>query len=380
MSKTDTSNNIDTPQANTQQSALAAWLIYLFKAAIVGLAVACLVILVKPELVFERENNQNKSYASAVAAAAPAVVYIYTTKPVSVSQLSNALDRRIVTRREVTNNVGSGVIIREDGLIVTNEHLLRDAQNVYVMLQDGTPAAATVLGIDPDTDLALLDIDATDLPTIEMGRSDTLEIGDVVLAIGNAFGIGQTVTQGIVSATDRADLNLSRIEQFVQTDASINPGNSGGALVDTYGRLVAINSAVINPAGSEGIGFAIPVNLVRGVTEQLLENGRVIRGWLGLAAEPLAPHLGRVLGIENGGIVVTTVIEDSSASIAGLRVGDVIFALDGRPVPRVRDAITQVASLLPGSLIRLSVWRNGETYELDVVVTEQPTTEFTSSE
>ncbi len=355
-------------------NSLPSLLVYWLKAAIIGLALAFLVVLAVPELL--RPNSSQSGYADAVAIAAPAVVYIYTTKPVAVTDMSRRLQRRVVTRRDTTNTVGSGVVIRADGLIVTNEHLLRNAQNIYVVLHDGTVEPATVMGIDPDTDLALLHIDAENLPAITMGRSDTLRIGQVVLAIGNAFGIGQTVTQGIVSATDRDDLNLNRIEQFVQTDASINPGNSGGALVDLDGSLIGINSAVINPAGSDGIGFAIPVNLVRGVTDQLLEHGRVIRGWLGLLAEPVAPHLVDSLGIGAGGIVVTAVQRGSPAEAAGLGPGDIIVAIDKQPVLRVKDAINRISNIAPGSEVLLSVVREGQMFQATVRVIEQPVTDF----
>lgn len=349
-------------------------LMYWLKAATVGLALAFVAVWFYPELLPGRGSDSG--YADAVAAASPAVVYIYTTKPVAVTDLSQRLNRRINTRREVTNNVGSGVVIRPDGLIVTNEHLLRNAQNIYVVLHNGDVASAAVVGIDTDTDLALLDVEAENLPAITMGRSDTLRIGQVVLAIGNAFGIGQTVTQGIVSATNRDDLNLNRIEQFIQTDASINPGNSGGALVDTSGVLIGINSAVINPAGSEGIGFAIPVNLVRGVTNQLLEHGRVIRGWLGLAAEPVAPHLVESLGVSTGGIIVTAVQRGSPAEQAGLIPGDIIVAVNEQPVPRVKDAINRISNVAPGTEVSLDVIRGDQSFSARVRVVEQPTASF----
>ncbi len=352
-------------------------LLYWLKAAVAGLAVAFLVVWFKLDI--RPDRSSESGYVEAVAAASPAVVYIYTTKPVAVTDLSQRLNQRVVTRREVTNNVGSGVVIRPDGLIVTNEHLLRNAQNIYVVLHDGTVEPATIMGIDADTDLALLDVEADGLPTITLGRSDTLRIGQVVLAIGNAFGIGQTVTQGIVSAINRDDLNLNRIEQFIQTDASINPGNSGGALVDTNGVLIGINSAVINPAGSEGIGFAIPVNLVRGVTNELLENGRVIRGWLGLTAEGVPPHLEDALGLSTGGIIVTYVQRGSPAEQAGLVSGDIIVSVNEQPVPRVKDAINRISNIPPGGEVLLTVVRKGETFLARVRVIEQPVAPFTGS-
>lgn len=353
-------------------NSLKEWLRYLLNAVVAGLAIAFVVLALRDgKALFG--GGSDRSYAGAVAAAAPAVVYIFTTKPVAIAAPGLPSNRRILTRREVTNSLGSGVIIRKDGLIVTNEHLVRASQNIYVLLQDGSAEVARVVGLDPDTDLALLKIEANELPVVQMGRSDTLRIGDVVLAIGNPFGLGQTVTQGIVSATGRDQLNLNTIENFVQTDASINPGNSGGALIDVDGKLVAINSAVINPAGSEGIGFAIPVNLVRGVTDQLLENGRVIRGWLGLTAEPLAPHLVKTLGFERGGIIVTRIHPNTPAAQAGLRPGDIIVAVDDQAVTRVKDALNRVAQLTPGSLVKLSIVRtDGAALDISIRVTERP--------
>ncbi|NNF15369.1 MAG: PDZ domain-containing protein [Gammaproteobacteria bacterium] len=351
-------------------NAISGWLEYLSKAVVAGLAIAFLVVAWRGSGTF---SSKNTGYAEAVSLAAPAVVNIFTTKPIAFADPELPLNRQVLIRREVTNSLGSGVIIRGDGLIVTNEHLLRESGTIYVLLQDGSAAKAQIVGRDPDTDLALLKIDARNLPIVKMGRSDTLRIGDVVLAIGNPFGLGQTVTQGIVSATGRDQLNLNAIENFVQTDASINPGNSGGALVDVAGRLVAINSAVINQAGSAGIGFAIPVNLVRGVTDQLLANGRVIRGWLGLTAEPIAPHLLKPLGIESGGIIVMRVFPDTPAEKAGLRRGDIIVAVDDQPVPRVKDALNRVAQLTPGSLVQLRIVRaDGEVLETSIRVTERP--------
>ncbi len=357
------------PTPDTQNS-VPSLLVYWLKAAVVGLALAFLVVLIRQNP-FGSVSNES-GYADAVALAAPAVVYIYTTNPVAVTDFSRRLQRRVVTRRDATNTVGSGVVIRSDGLIVTNEHLLKNAQNIYVVLHDGTVEPATIMGIDPDTDLALLDVDVDNLPAINMGRSDTLRIGQIVLAIGNAFGIGQTVTQGIVSATDRDDLNLNRIEQFIQTDASINPGNSGGALIDTDGSLIGINSAVFNPAGSEGIGFAVPVNLVRGVTNQLLEHGRVIRGWLGLSAQPVPPHSVKALGLGAGGIIVTFVQQGSPAEAAGLVLGDIIVAVNKQPVVRVKDAINRISNIAPGDEVLLSVVRDGQVFQANVRVIEQP--------
>src|SRR5258708_9459440 len=245
-----------------------------------------------------------QSFADSVARALPAVVNIYTARVVRERTQAAPLNQLFGDywpsyRQRVERSLGSGVIVDAMGTIVTNQHVIAGADSIRVQLSDGRIANATIVGQDPDTDLAILDLEIGDLPIMPMGRSDTLRVGDIVLAIGNPYGIGQTVTQGIVSATGRGQLGLATFENFIQTDAAINLGNSGGALIDAHGDLVGINTAVLNRnyGGPEGIGFAIPVNLVRGVMEQILKNGHVVRGWLGFVPQDLSDEQAAHLGI-----------------------------------------------------------------------------------
>ena len=252
-------------------------LVFVLKSAALGLAAAFAVVLIRPDLVNLGAGGQfpATSYASAVNASAPAVVSLRTARLGQRGSLGAGM--------VVDQGLGSGVIISQDGLLVTNWHVIRNADQVVVQLADGREAQPRFVGADPETELALLRVDLPDLPTIRLGRSDTLAIGDVVLAIGNPYGLSQSVTSGIVSATGRG-IGLTIFENFIQTDAAINIGNSGGALVNTRGELIGINTAqfeTLNRTPPEGIGFAIPVNLVRGVMDELIEHGRVIRGWLG---------------------------------------------------------------------------------------------------
>jgi len=261
-----------------------------------------------------------------------------------------------------------------DGYIVTNDHVIDGFAAVDVVLTDGRAAPARVVGTDPDTDLALLKIDLDDLPTIRVGRSDTLLVGDVVLAIGNPFSIGQTVTQGIVSGTRRGQLGLSPFENFIQTDAAINLGNSGGALVNANGELVGINTAFFSRRlDSEGIGFAIPINLVRGVVADLIEHGRVIRGWLGVGTETLTPAQAESLNLDDPfGIILTSVESESPADQAGLRPADVITHVDDQPVVVWQDALRHIARMPPGTEVVLTGNRLGRPFRVSARVAERP--------
>jgi len=271
------------------------------------------------------------------------------------------------------------VIVDPGGLILTNQHVVDRADEIRVQLADGRIANAVVVGVDDPTDLALLRITMESLPVMPMGRSDTLEIGDVVLAIGNPYGLGQTVTQGIVSATGRWQVGLTLIGDFIQTDAAINVGNSGGALVNSRGELVGINIASLEPALllerslPEGIGFAIPVNLARGVMDALVSQGRVIRGWLGVNAGDLTEQRALELGLpSNEGIELVYVYPDSPAEQAGLLAQDVITKIDGQPVPFRQSAVNIVARLQPGAQVELTGFRNGQEFQAIARVVERP--------
>ena len=323
------------------------------------------------------------SYANAVQAAAPAVVNIYTTKVVTQRSPAFSDDpffRRFfggesgVPRQRLESSLGSGVIINPQGYILTNNHVVDGADEIQVALTDGRSASATVIGTDPETDLALLKIELTHLPTIIFGRAEELRVGDVVLAIGNPFGVGQTVTQGIVSATGRQQLGISTFENFIQTDAAINPGNSGGALINTDGQLAGINTAIFSRSGgSQGIGFAIPANLAKTIMEQILEQGRVIRGWLGINAQDITPDLAESFGIrDHQGAIVSGVYPGSAAEHAGLQPGDILMRVGEKAVNDARSAMNITASLAPGSQVDLAVIRQGKPLALHATIGERP--------
>jgi Do/DeqQ family serine protease len=321
------------------------------------------------------------SFADAVARAAPAVVNIYTARVVTERTQTAPLDQLFGDywpsyRQRVERSLGSGVIIDAAGTIVTNQHVIAGADSIRAQLSDGRIAEATITGQDPDTDIAILHLSIHDLPVMPVGRSDTLRVGDIVLAIGNPYGLSQTVTQGIVSATGRGQLGLATFENFIQTDAAINLGNSGGALIDANGDLVGINTAVLNRAsgGPEGIGFAIPVNLVRGVTEQILSKGHVVRGWLGFMPQDLTPEQSAQLGISaDGGVTVVNILVKSPAFEAGVRPGDLITGLNGEPVKSAQDVVSRVAALKPGQSVELDGKHGGQPFKIALKVIERPT-------
>lgn len=273
--------------------------------------------------------------------------------------------------------IGSGVVVTKDGYILTNNHVVDGAEEVKVALQDGREFSAKVIGRDPKTDVAVIKIDARNLPAVPMADSDKVEVGDVVLAIGNPFGIGQTVTTGIVSATGRAGAVGLDYEDFIQTDAAINPGNSGGALVDAEGRLIGINTAILSRSGgNQGIGFAIPTNLARDVMDSLIKDGHVTRGYLGVMIQDVTPALGREFKLkDNQGALVGDVTPDSPAQKAGLKNGDVILDFNGKQVKDSRHLKLEVARTTPGDTVPVKVLRNGETRTLEVKVKALPGSE-----
>jgi serine peptidase DegS len=335
----------------------------------IGLALAFVAVLLRPELINRPGATNQASYAAAVAASAPAVATIYAERV-----LDTPRNRLGVTVRG--RELGSGVVIDREGHVVTNWHVVAGANEIRVQLADGRVAIPTLVGTDPESELALLKIDLPNLPEIRLGRSDTLAVGDVVLAIGTSLGLSQTVTMGIVSATGRGQLDVATFEDFIQTDAAINVGNSGGALVNARGELVGINTAVINVADTrampEGIGFAIPVNLVRGVMQQLVAHGRVIRGYLGVDPEPcdLSAAQTARLGIEGPAVLITGVTGPAAA--AGLRVGDVLTHINGERVFDRQQAMTLVASMQPGERITIHVVRpDGTPFAAEAVLEER---------
>ena len=279
-------------------------------------------------------------------------------------------------QRYVQRGLGSGVIVSADGYIITNNHVVDGVDRIEVVLQDGTVVSAKILGADPQTDIAVIKVDRTGLPTIEIGDSDRLEVGEWVLAVGNPFSemLGHTVTAGIVSAKGRSNLRLADYEDFIQTDAAINPGNSGGALVNTRSQLVGINSAIVSGSGgSQGIGFAIPINMARNVMDQLIKNGKVVRGSIGITIQDLSPDLAEGMGLSGKeGALVTEVRPGSPALGAGLKRGDAITAVDGIAVKSNSDLRNHIAATAPGTRVTLTIFREGQMKLIPVTLGELP--------
>lgn len=371
---------------------LGRGLTFIAGSVIGGLALAFLIVAARPDLIRGSSGvagpappappaappaTSQVSYASAVQRGAPAVVNVYAARLVtervapSLGELFGDYMPRY--RQRIERSLGSGVIVDESGHIVTNHHVIANADSIRVQLADGRVADATIVGRDPDTDLAVLKIDLMPLPVATFGRSDQLHVGDVVLAIGNPVGLSQTVTHGIVSAVSRQQLGIAPLEDFIQTDAPINFGNSGGALVDATGALVGINTAIVaKNIGVEGIGFAIPVNMVRGVLDEIVAHGRVIRGWIGIVPEDLSDEQAQQLGFAQAGVVIGNLYVGSPAQQAGLLPGDLITAIDGATPHGAQDVLGRIASHKPGTTVVLRGLRGGRAFEVRAQVGERP--------
>lgn len=312
------------------------------------------------------------SYSGAAKTAAPAVVSITTSKAAVPNAQQNDPWFRFFfgdqPDSQPQSGLGSGVIVSPEGYILTNNHVVEEADEIEVQLSDGRRSKATIIGTDPETDLAILKIELPDLPVIVLGNSEQLEVGDVVLAIGNPFGVGQTVTSGIVSALGRTQLGINTFENFIQTDAAINPGNSGGALVDVNGQLMGINTAIYSRSGgSMGIGFAIPTSTARSVMEAIVRDGAVTRGWIGVEPQDLTPELAQYFGIDSkDGVIITGVLQNGPAAAAGIQPGDVIATVAGAPVKDVSSLLGKVAALTPGKPTELEVLRRGQRMQLHI--------------
>lgn len=319
------------------------------------------------------------SYHTGISRASPAVVSVYSSETIYRRTLPNTrqdrfgIDNSISPLERRQTNQGSGVIINEEGFVLTNYHLVQGADEINVALADGRLFTARKIGADPETDLAVIKID-TDLtlPYCSLEHNSTVRVGDIVLAIGNPFGVGQTVTQGIVSATRRQLNGTSALQNFLQIDAAINPGNSGGALINPRGDLVGINTAVFaSTNGAEGIGFAIPAELINEVVPKIIQHGRVIRGWLGINAGNLQlfPDLYR---LSPHGAVISAVVERGPAHISGLRRGDVVTHVDGQPIQNAQQLLEAITALEPGAVIRVSGMRQTQPFDLRIEITERP--------
>lgn len=318
------------------------------------------------------------SLAAAAQKAMPAVVSINTSKEVRSPHLNDPwfhffFGDQIGTQQQT--GLGSGVIVSPDGYILTNNHVVEGADQITVTLADSRIAEARIVGTDPETDLAVLKIELDKLPVIVLGNSDHAVVGDTVLAIGNPFGVGQTVTSGIISALGRSELGINTFENFIQTDAAINPGNSGGALVDVEGNLLGINTAIYSRSGgSMGIGFAIPVSTAKIVMDGLVKDGKVTRGWIGVEPNELSPELAETFGVAgaNAGVIITGVLQGGPAARAGMLPGDVIVQVDEQRVRNVAEMMTAVASLQPGQRADFEILRNGQSMTLNIVPSERP--------
>lgn len=380
------------------------FIVFIFQFVTIGLAAAFVILYLYPQFKadVQQEHEQRvievkeaplnngiaslpstSSYADAVEKAAPAVVNVFTQKLVTERVhplMEDPLFRHFFgdnqgnSRQRLESSLGSGVIISSEGYILTNNHVIEAADEIEVALRDGRTASASVVGTDPDTDLAILKIETPQLQSITLGHSKQLRVGDVVLAIGNPFGVGQTVTSGIVSATGRNMLGINTYENFIQTDAAINPGNSGGALITANGNLIGINTAIFSRSGgSQGIGFAIPIDLARDVMQQIIEHGEVIRGWLGVAIQNITEDLAQSFELESlDGVIISNIIRNGPADKAGLTRGDVITRINGDAVNNVRTALTLISQAKPGSTVKISGIRGGKIFEADAVVMQRP--------
>ena len=324
----------------------------------------------------------HNTYRDASQRAMPTVVNIYTTK--AGKQPAHPFDNDPFFRRFFGDNfgapderqfsLGSGVIISPDGYILTNNHVIESADEIEIALADGRKVKGKLVGTDPETDLAVLKVALNNLPSITLAKLDNTKVGDVVLAIGNPFGVGQTVTMGIVSALGRNHLGINTFENFIQTDAAINPGNSGGALIDTEGHLLGINTAIYSRSGgSLGIGFAIPVTTVKTVMESIIKNGQVVRGWIGVEPQDITPELAESFGLQKAsGTIIAGVLRGGPADKAGIKPGDILLSVGDKPVSDTVSMLNLVAQLTPGEKIALTVMRKANKTELCVVVGKRP--------
>ena len=321
------------------------------------------------------------SYSAAAKRAAPAVVSITASRaPARSARTDDPMfrfffgDRGRQLQEERQVGLGSGVIVSTSGYLITNNHVIDGADDIEVALSDGRSAKAKVIGTDPDSDVAVLKVELDRLPAVSFGNVDTAQVGDIVLAIGNPFGVGQTVTSGIVSALGRSQLGINTFENFIQTDAAINPGNSGGALVDANGNLLGINTAIYSRSGgSMGIGFAIPVSTARQVMESLIKEGRVVRGWIGVEPRDLTPEIAQTLSLPvKQGVLITGVLQNGPAGVGGMRPGDVVVKIAGTPVVNTVQLLNAVAALKPQAPAEIAVQRGDKQIDLTVTVAQRP--------
>ena len=322
------------------------------------------------------------TFADAAKRAMPSVVAIYTSK--EMRQRNPLVDDDTLRRyfpdfaermpRQRQTSLGSGVIVSPDGYVLTNQHVVEGADDIELVLQDGRRLKAKIRGSDPESDLAVLKADAANLPAITLGAIEHVQVGDAVLAIGNPFGFGNSVTSGIVSALGRNHLGINRFEDFIQTDAAINPGNSGGALIDASGNLIGINSTIFSQSGgSLGIGFAIPVSIAKTVLEQIIKDGEVTRGWFGVEPQDVSEPIAKALAYDgSGGVVIRGLVKGGPADRAGMQVKDIVVDIDGKPTVDTQVMLARIAELPPGAAARVKLWRDRKALEVDVTVGKRP--------
>ncbi|MDO9386990.1 MAG: Do family serine endopeptidase [Thiobacillus sp.] len=374
------------------------WLLFA-QSTTVALGVLFIIALFKPDLLgWQRQQpgltiqqapqpaanavSVSASFAPAAQKVIPSVVNVFTQQKVRTPAhpaLQDPIFRyffgdRLDERPREVSNLGSGVIVSSNGYILTNHHVVAAADEIQVALANGQTLPARVVGADPETDLAVLKIEASDLPAITFAQLDSLKVGDWVLAVGNPFGVGQTVTAGIVSALGRTHLGINTFENFIQTDAAINPGNSGGALVDVSGHLVGVNSAIYSrTGGSQGIGFAIPVSIARQIMEQIIKSGSVTRGWVGIEVQDITPELAESFNLKNvDGALIAGVLKGGPADAGGIRPGDILLAVNGNKVSNSASLLNLIAALKPGDVTRLTVARKQQSLDLKIQVGRRP--------
>lgn len=376
------------------------WLLFA-QTVTVGLALWFIVATLKPEWIAHGNSEHRvdiaavpvqqatgsvpvqNTYREASQLAMPSVVNIFTTKeakqtphPFNGDPLFRRFfgDGALGPQDEKQFSLGSGVIVSSEGYILTNNHVIEAADEIEVALADGRKVSAKLIGTDPETDLAVIKINIKNLPAITLGQLDKTKVGDVVLAIGNPFGVGQTVTMGIVSALGRNHLGINTFENFIQTDAAINPGNSGGALIDTNGHLLGINTAIYSRSGgSLGIGFAIPVSTVKTVMESIIKNGQVVRGWVGVEPQDITPELAESFGLaKSSGTIIAGVLKGGPADKAGIKPGDILVSVGDKPVTDTVSMLNLVAQLSPGEKVKMTILRKTREATLDVTVGKRP--------
>lgn len=335
-------------------------------------------------------GNFSNGFSTVLKSALPAVVNIHTSKivkprPGGMMPFNEPFFRQFFgdqfgqqqmqPRQQREQSLGSGVIVASDGIILTNNHVIDGATDIKVDLADKRQFQAKLIGTDAKTDVAVLKIEATGLPTLALGDSSKLQVGDLVFAIGEPFGLGGTATMGIVSATGRGGLGIENYEDFIQTDASINPGNSGGAMIDLRGNLIGINTAILSGGGggNQGIGFAIPINLARSVMDQVVAHGKVVRGYLGVYIQPVTPQMAKQFGLgEVRGVLIGDVSADAPGSRAGIKRGDVVLQLNGQPIDSANELRLRISQTAPGTAVKLQIWRDGKTQDVSVTLGQLP--------